>query len=783
MTVPTYRSREDYTGNGVTTSYPYQFRIYKATDLVVTRATPAGVETTLVLNTDYTVTGVGKYAGGNVVLTSVLASGYRLAIERAIPVTQETDLRNQGAYFAETHEDVFDRAIMILQRIAGYLGLGPDGAIRTLLLGKTDIDGQGAYRARQNRIQDLADPVADQDAVNKRWSTQLVADSLTDGSGNAVLQILASSDPDNGVQKVYGATRTVANYASVREFLGSAGRLEVAGRSNIFDSAGGIFEVDTTDFISADDDGTILVDVLNRRWKRVYRGEVNVIWFGANGLDVTDDHAALQAALNTGKHVFVPDGQYRSSASLTISTYGQRVTFESRNTRFQFTSDVDGLVISNSFVEVENGYLVGSATSTTSITAGIKITNSIHSRFKFVYVSAFGYGAQMFGATANYVNKFEQCYMYLNRRAGYYGCGHATSISGGEVAGSVYGVLQAKLKDGAELAIDRDYASVIGQAVIIDGVTIEAIGNTPKTVSSAVNNGSGLIRLTVVDHRYSTGDYISVAEIVGTTEAIGVWPITVIDADTIDLKASVFANAYISGGKTYRGAGIYTGVGQGGPRVTNCYFEQLPIVYHAGDSFKNDGTTAHTTSVLNGSLVDCFISAPNYPTAALVSNRVQEFTITGNYAAGPSTTLVNGIDNNFVDSRIRKSSNYGFTAEYPLYGTTKARNMLIKPVTKNNDVVFEVQLPSASGSGTLLDAMQITNYIGATFTTYFRANVLFGGQIRGASNISINFGTGSPNGVVSAFMGSIFLRSDGGANTSFYVKESGAGTNTGWVAK
>lgn len=202
MTVPTYRSREDYTGNGVTTSYPYQFRIYEATDLVVTRATPSGVETTLVLNTDYTVTGVGKYAGGNVVLASVLASGHRLAIERALPVTQETDLRNQGAYFAETHEDVFDRAIMILQRIAGYLGLGPDGAIRTLLLGKTDIDGQGAYLARQNRIQDLGDPINDQDAANMRWTNQLVADSLSDGSGNPILQLLASMDPDGGAALV-----------------------------------------------------------------------------------------------------------------------------------------------------------------------------------------------------------------------------------------------------------------------------------------------------------------------------------------------------------------------------------------------------------------------------------------------------------------------------------------------------------------------------------------------------------------------------------------------------
>lgn len=44
------------------------------------------------------------------------------------------------------------------------------------------------------------------------------------------------------------------------------------------------------------------------------------------------------------------------------------------------------------------------------------------------------------------------------------------------------------------------------------------------------------------------------------------------------------------------------------------------------------------------------------------------------------------------------------------------------------------------------------------------------------------WGAGTPEAVVTAPKGSTFRRSDGGAATSFYVKESGAG-NTGWVAK
>jgi hypothetical protein len=44
------------------------------------------------------------------------------------------------------------------------------------------------------------------------------------------------------------------------------------------------------------------------------------------------------------------------------------------------------------------------------------------------------------------------------------------------------------------------------------------------------------------------------------------------------------------------------------------------------------------------------------------------------------------------------------------------------------------------------------------------------------------YGSGSPEGVVTAPVGCTYKRTDGGTGTAFYVKESGSG-NTGWVAK
>jgi len=61
-----------------------------------------------------------------------------------------------------------------------------------------------------------------------------------------------------------------------------------------------------------------------------------------------------------------------------------------------------------------------------------------------------------------------------------------------------------------------------------------------------------------------------------------------------------------------------------------------------------------------------------------------------------------------------------------------------------------------------------------------QAPVLFS-RVR-VGTVDIRTGAGTPEGSITAPVGSLFLRTDGGAGTSFYVKETGAG-NTGWVAK
>lgn len=125
MTIGT-SNRNDAVGNDTATDYPYGFKIFAASDLEVKVRDAANVETTLVYPTSYSVSGVGARSGGNVTLASLsadyqnvdgtLKTGYAITIRRVRPLTQTADIRNQGGFFADIHEDAFDHFVMIDQQ-------------------------------------------------------------------------------------------------------------------------------------------------------------------------------------------------------------------------------------------------------------------------------------------------------------------------------------------------------------------------------------------------------------------------------------------------------------------------------------------------------------------------------------------------------------------------------------------------------------------------------------------------------------------------------------------
>jgi hypothetical protein len=90
-----------------------------------------------------------------------------------------------------------------------------------------------------------------------------------------------------------------------------------------------------------------------------------------------------------------------------------------------------------------------------------------------------------------------------------------------------------------------------------------------------------------------------------------------------------------------------------------------------------------------------------------------------------------------------------------------------------NSLQINTQLSGGAAIGKFISSIAYQTSADSTY----RQDVL--DRLNNVRNI---MGVSSPEGSVTAGVGSIFQRTNGGASTSFYVKESGTG-NTGWVAK
>lgn len=115
------RKAGPFTGNGTATTFPFTFKVFQASDLLVVRLnTSTFVESTLVLNTDYTVAlnqNQNTNPGGSIVLGSVLATGFTLTATSDIQNLQPTDLTNQGGFYPTVINDALDRATIQIQQI------------------------------------------------------------------------------------------------------------------------------------------------------------------------------------------------------------------------------------------------------------------------------------------------------------------------------------------------------------------------------------------------------------------------------------------------------------------------------------------------------------------------------------------------------------------------------------------------------------------------------------------------------------------------------------------
>ncbi len=121
----TTRKAGPYTGNGSTTGFPFSFKVFSTSDVVVVRADSTSNETTLALGADYLVSlnaDQDSNPGGTVNLFSAPLSGYSITLTSNVKNLQPVTLTNQGAFYPKVINDALDRATIQIQQLSEQVG-------------------------------------------------------------------------------------------------------------------------------------------------------------------------------------------------------------------------------------------------------------------------------------------------------------------------------------------------------------------------------------------------------------------------------------------------------------------------------------------------------------------------------------------------------------------------------------------------------------------------------------------------------------------------------------
>lgn len=122
----TTRKAGPFTGNGVQTVFAFAFKVFQASDVLVTTAASSGAaETTATLGTDYTVSLNGDQdaaPGGSITLTAPLANNAVMVISSNVDSLQSTVVTNAGGFFPAVFNAVFDKLTILVQQLAEKVG-------------------------------------------------------------------------------------------------------------------------------------------------------------------------------------------------------------------------------------------------------------------------------------------------------------------------------------------------------------------------------------------------------------------------------------------------------------------------------------------------------------------------------------------------------------------------------------------------------------------------------------------------------------------------------------
>lgn len=321
MTLETQSSKAVAQGNGATVNWPYTFPIPSESELVITIINMTTGLTSVLNPTLFTVTGIGGPSGGTVTYPlsgSPLSVAYTITIQRVVPLTQETDLINQGGAYPADIEDALDYLTMITQQMEEVLDRTvqfpvSDSAIGTL----PPVD------ARANKFFSF-------DSDGQPTASGAITSSVAVSA--AMIPVVGASTVAAALVQLglLGATFETRALAQVALIQSAVTFIVTVGYTTAGDGGGGTYirtgATSAGGFQSAD----------GQWWKLIADLEVRAEQFGAKGDNVTDDLAALESArdycylygtqLRLGPHTYRISATFEITQGLVVRGSGNQIT-------------------------------------------------------------------------------------------------------------------------------------------------------------------------------------------------------------------------------------------------------------------------------------------------------------------------------------------------------------------------------------------------------------------------------------------------------------------------
>lgn len=577
---------------------------------------------------------------------------------------------------------------------------------------------------------------------------------------------------DGGLVKdVLDNAKSLANYTALRGYTGTAAQIRITQTG-----LAGFFYRDDADTSSTDNGGTVILASNGKRWKRIYDGTVNVLWFGADATGGTDstsaiDSASSLAAAAGGGTVFFPTGRYKYTRLIIRS--GVSFTGAGHGSTFLICTDYltldAGTNRGSSFRAIDNNARVLYAGfRNLSIYAG---ATSGAATQQDIYQNIIGLNLCMCERTIIQDVSFggwgQGALMFSRAEAGNEGLGFVNSTQDGnynQVTNASFASCGKYNADNAAVwlkykANSNKFYGLYAKGMIGSGVVSVSHGN---------------------DNLFAGGTAESCSYIFKAGGGTGASGNTVLQFRAEGLTGNAY-EFLASASNNYVFGGYHTGV------TGNLFVDAVGSNRIISDRYNNlrsktfPPTESYSTYHNHGALKVTSINGDSDYPLYIKSEK------NGDPSSYPYAVFYSDVSGGVVGNILGRLAFRNGDTTTGAAGVSAAVDAVLEGSDGTTGIEF------SSGTGTSFSKrikitgtgnfLPLSDNTQSCATSALRWSEIYSNVLKpGAGSVKWTSGVGSPEGVVTAVVGSLYTRSDGAANTTLYVKETGTG-NTGWIAK